>query len=123
MVFSNLIDKLTDIIINPAFAMAGQAGAEGGQKSSPFSMIIFFAVIFGIMYFLMIRPQQKQQKKHKEMVNAMKKGDKVVTRGGIHGKVHGIADGIITVEIAENVKIKISQEAIAMVEPSKEANN
>ena len=63
----------------------------------------------------MIRPQQKQQKKHREMVASMRKGDKVVTRGGMHGTVYGLTDTTVTVEVAKEVKIKFSREAIAAV--------
>ncbi|MFH1874166.1 MAG: preprotein translocase subunit YajC [Pseudomonadota bacterium] len=101
------------------FAMAGPATQAGAGKGSWFSTLIPLVVIFAIFYFLMIRPQQKQQKKHKEMISAMRKGDKVITRGGIHGTVYGIADNVLTLEVAENVKIKINREAVALVQ----ANN
>lgn len=102
-----------------AMAQAPQNGA-GGQGGSLLSTMMPLVVIFAIFYFLMIRPQQKAQKKHKEMLSQIKKGDKVITRGGMHGVVYGIADNIVTVEVAENVKIKFNREAIAGVvgEPS-----
>ncbi len=98
------------------FAMAGPATGAGAGKGSWFSTLIPLVVIFAIFYFLMIRPQQKQQKKHKEMLSAMRKGDKVVTRGGIHATIHGIADNVLTLEIADNVKIKVNREAVALVQ-------
>ena len=66
-----------------------------------------------IMYALIIRPQQRQQKEHQKMVSAIQRGDAVVTQGGIHGKVTGLSDDVLTVEIADKVKIKINRSAIA----------
>lgn len=70
-------------------------------------------LIFLIFYFLLIRPQQKKAKEHKEMLASIKKGDEVVTSGGLHGRVIGITDDIITLEIANNVRVKVSREYIA----------
>lgn len=70
-------------------------------------------LIFLIFYFLLIRPQQKKAKEHREMLSAIKKGDEVITSGGIHGKIVGIADNVITLEIANNVRVKVSREYIA----------
>ena len=107
-----------DFLVSTAYAMAQAPGGTGaGQQANWFSTLVPLVVIFAIFYFLMIRPQQKQQKKVKEMLSAVKKGDKVVTRGGMHATVHGIADNIVTLEVAENVKIKFSKEAIAAVQP------
>jgi len=105
---------LMNIGVTALTAMAqgpGGAGGEGG--GSWITTLMPLAVIFAIFYFLMIRPQQKQQKKHKEMLGAIKRGDLVVTRGGMRGKIHGIADNIITLEVADNVKIKFNREAIS----------
>ncbi len=106
---------LTNISIPAVIAMAGAPGG-GGQQGSILSTLLPLVVIFAIFYFLMIRPQQKQQKKHKEMLVALKKGDKVLTRGGMMGTVYAIADNIITLEVADNIKIKFSRESIAGVE-------
>ena len=97
-------------------AMASPQGGSGGQQGSWIATLMPLVVIFAIFYFLMIRPQQKQQKKHREMLSALKKGDRVVTRGGIMGTVHGVAENVITLEIADNLRIKISREAIAGVQ-------
>ena len=108
---------MTLATIFPAvLAMAAPPGG-GGQQGGMLATMVPLVVIFAIFYFLMIRPQQKQQKKHKEMLAALKKGDKVVTRGGMHGTVYGIADNVVTLEVAENIKLKFSREAIAVVQP------
>lgn len=95
---------------------APPGGGTGGGQASWISTLAPLAVIFAIFYFLMIRPQQKQQKKHREMLAAIKKGDKVITRGGLMGTVYGIAENVVTLEIAENVKAKFSRDAIAGVQ-------
>mgnify|MGYP000924385440 FL=1 len=72
-------------------------------------------VIFAIFYFLMIRPQQKKQKELKAMLDNLAYGDTVMTSGGIHGKVTGLADAVVTLEIADKVRIKVARSAIAAV--------
>jgi len=85
-------------------------GAKGGFFGSFFVPMLF---IFAIFYFLFIRPQQKQQKQHREMLLALKKGDKVVTSGGLHGEISGIKDDLITMEIAPKIRVKVSRNSIA----------
>ncbi len=73
-------------------------------------------LIFAIMYFLLIRPQQKKVKEHKAMVEALRRGDQVLTQGGIIGKVSKVKDdGVIEVEIAEGVRVKMPRHTIAQV--------
>ncbi|MFH1830261.1 MAG: preprotein translocase subunit YajC [Pseudomonadota bacterium] len=111
---------LMNISIPGVLAMAASPGGSGGGQGSLLSTLLPLVVIFAIFYFLMIRPQQKQQKRHKEMLTALKKGDKVVTRGGMMGTVYAIAESIVTLEVADNVKIKFSRESIAGVEGATE---
>jgi preprotein translocase subunit YajC len=106
---------LSSIFISTAHAMAAPQGGAGGQQANWFSTLIPLVIIFAIFYLLLIRPQQKQQKKHREMVASMKKGDKVVTRGGLHGTVYGLTEGSVTLEVANDVRIKFSREAIAAI--------
>jgi preprotein translocase subunit YajC len=100
----------------PAILAMAQAPSGGGQQGSLISTFVPLLVIFAIFYFLMIRPQQKQQKRHREMLAALKKGDRVVTRGGIIGTIHTVADNAVVLEVAENVKIKFSRESVAGIE-------
>ncbi|MCK9274546.1 MAG: preprotein translocase subunit YajC [Syntrophales bacterium] len=97
-----------------AYAMGapGQGGG-GAQGGGDLHFIILMVAIFAIFYFLMIRPQQKKQKEVKEMLNNLGHGDQIVTTGGIHGKITGITEQIVTLEIAEKTRIKISRSAIA----------
>lgn len=104
---------LLSLFISTAHAMAGRPGAA--QEGSMLTSLLPLVVIFAIFYLLMIRPQQKQQKKHREMIAAMRKGDKVVTRGGIHGTVYGLTDTTVTLEVANDIRIKFAREAISAV--------
>lgn len=97
------------MFVTPAYAQ--DAGAAGGLIS-----IIPFILIFVIMYFLLIRPQQKKMKEHQAMVAALRRGDQVVTQGGIIGKVVKVKeDGEIEVEIAEGVKVRVVKSTVATV--------
>ncbi|MCH8466082.1 MAG: preprotein translocase subunit YajC [Roseinatronobacter sp.] len=97
------------MFVTPAYAQ--DAGAGGGLIS-----IIPFILIFVIMYFLLIRPQQKKMKEHQAMVSALRRGDQVVTQGGIIGKVVKVKeDGEAEVEIAEGVKVRVLKSTIATV--------
>ncbi len=81
-----------------------------------FAQFVPLILIFGIMYFLLIRPQQQKMKAHQAMVAALRRGDQVVTQGGIIGKVSKVKDdGEIEVEIADGVKIRVVQSTIAQV--------
>lgn len=70
-------------------------------------------LMFLVFYFLLIRPQQKRTKQHRDFLDALQKGDEVVTSGGIHGRVTGITDNVVTLEIADKVRIKIQRANIA----------
>ena len=72
-------------------------------------------LMFAIFYFLLIRPQQKKAKQHKSMLASIKKGDRVVTSGGLHGVITGITDDVVTMEIAPKVRVKVSRGSIAGV--------
>ncbi len=89
-----------------------QAAAPEG---SMLSMIAPFALIFVIFYFFIIRPQNKKQKETKKMIDALKKGDKVVTIGGIHGVVSSTKEQSVVVKVDDNAKIEFSRSAIATV--------
>ena len=97
-------------MISPAFAQTSGAGG------TDFSFLIVMALMFGIFYVLLIRPQQKKMKAHQAMVDAVKRGDTVVTSGGIIGKVVRVGnDGELKVEIAENVQVRLMKSSISEV--------
>ena len=96
-----------------AYAMgasgAGGAGAQGGGMGA----LILPLAICVIFYFLLIRPQQKKAKEHRAMLEALKKGDKIISSGGLHGVITGIAEDAITMEIAPKIRVKISRGSVA----------
>jgi preprotein translocase subunit YajC len=98
---------------SPVIAQAAAAQPAGGG----ISMIIMMVVLFGLMYFMMIRPQMKRQKEHRALVAGLAKGDEVVTNGGIAGRVDEVGETFITVEIAANVKVKVQKGAVQQVLP------
>jgi len=99
--------------MNIFFLMSGSSGSQGGG-SSMYSLI-FIVLIFAIFYFLMLRPQQKKQKEHLEMISSLRKGDKVVTNGGIYGTVSDVKDHMVVLKIADDVKIEVVKNAVAAV--------
>ena len=104
-------------MISTSYAMGGNQGTPGAAAGGfgDWSFIIMMVVIFGIFYFLMIRPQQKKQKELKALLDNLAYGDTVMTTGGIHGKISGLAEAVITLEIADKVRIKIARSAIGAV--------
>jgi preprotein translocase subunit YajC len=101
-------------LINTAYAM-GMGGGSAGQGASGIASLIPIILMFVIFYFLLIRPQQKKAKEHREMVGQLKKGDRIVTSGGLHGRVTAVSDAIMTVEIADKVRVKIARGNVAQV--------
>ena len=96
----------------PAFAQA----AGGGASAFTGGMFIPMILVLGIMYFVMIRPQQKKLKQHNEMIEALRRGDQVITQGGIIGKVSKVTDdGKLEIEIADGVKVRVIKSTIAQV--------
>ncbi|MCV2448049.1 MULTISPECIES: preprotein translocase subunit YajC [Paracoccus] len=96
------------MFVTPAFAQAAGAPSAGASIASFAPLIL----IFVIMYFLMIRPQQKRMKEHRAMVEALKKGDEVVTQGGLVGKVTAVRDTELEVEIAPGVKVRVIRSTV-----------
>jgi preprotein translocase subunit YajC len=96
--------------------MAAPQGAEAPGAGSFVTSLIPFIAIIGIFYFLIIRPQNKKQKDTQKMLSALKKGDKVVTIGGIHGTIQTVKDHSVGVRVDEKVKMEFSRSAISSVE-------
>ena len=95
--------------------MTGIAYAAGGAAPGGASGIASFVpliLIFVVFYFLLIRPQQRKAKEHQQFLGSLKKGERVVTNGGIHGRITGLTDVIVTLEIAEGIKIKVNRSSI-----------
>lgn len=109
------------MLVALAYAM-GAPGGGGGAQGAPsmFQSIFPLIIIFAIFYFLLIRPQQKKAKEHKAMLDNLKKGDRVVTSGGIYGTIHTLTANSVTLIISENVKIKVGRGYISEIAPAEE---
>lgn len=103
---------LLALAVSPASAMAQELSAAGG---SPFASLMPLLLIFVVFYFLLIRPQQKRFKEHKNMLEALKKGDQVVTGGGLLGKVVKVEDDKVTLEIANGVEVSAIKATLQQV--------
>ena len=99
---------MTDI----AYAM-GQGGAAASGSAGGLSSFIPLILMFVIFYFLLIRPQQKKQKEHRDMIANLRRGDRIITSGGLHGRITGLDESTLTVEIAEKVRVKVSRGNVA----------
>lgn len=102
-----------DFLIATAHAQPQGGGGEPGGLMSFLPLILIFAVF----YFLLIRPQMKRAKEHKNLVAGLDKGDEVVTNGGLLGRIVDLDDTFVTLELAENVQIKLQRQAVASVMP------
>ncbi len=99
------------VMIAIAYAATGSPG--GGGAVGGFQALIPLLLMIAVFYFLLIRPQQKKQKQHREMLRSLKKGDRIITAGGIYGTVEAMTDTIVMVKIADHVKIEVSRNSIA----------
>ena len=99
-----------------AYAMGGGAGqGGGGAQGAGFGAFIPLLLMFAIFYFLLIRPQQKKAKEHRDMLSTLKKGDRVISSGGLHGVVTGLTDDVVTMEVAPKVRVKVSRGSISAI--------
>ncbi len=107
------------ISVNFAVIMAASAFAmgtpQGEGKGNPYGGIIMLVGFFAIMYFLMIRPQQKKQKEKQAMINTVAEGDKIVTTGGIYGTVKKVSEATVRVQIDDQTRVELAKSAIAAV--------
>jgi len=100
-----------DFFISNAYAQDA-AAAPGGLMS-----FLPLIVIFAVFYFMLIRPQMKRAKEHKQLVAQLSKGDEVITNGGLLGKITDVSDSFVTLELADNLQIKLQRQAVANVMP------
>ncbi len=112
-------------MVDIVYAM-GQGGAAGEGAQGGFTAFVPLILMFVIFYFLLIRPQQKKTKEHRAMIDNLKKGDKIITAGGIYGRITGLEDSTITLEIADKVRIKLARHnvgALVSAQPAQTAKN
>ena len=105
--------NLLDLLIPAAYAQA----APAAQSQGGLGMMLMPLILIAVMYFLMIRPQMKRAKEHKGMLDKLSKGDEVITSGGIAGVITDIGENFITVEVADNVRLRVQKAAVGNVLP------
>ncbi|MEY2782212.1 MAG: hypothetical protein RLZZ95_1045 [Pseudomonadota bacterium] len=105
------------MFISSAFAQTAPAAAAGGDMQSTLMSMLPLLLMFAVLYFVMIRPQMKKQKEHRAMIDALAKGDEVVTAGGMLGKVSKIGDAYIGVELTAGVEVQLQRSAVIQVLP------
>lgn len=99
------------------FISDAAAAAAPAEQADPMTSLIFFGGMILIFYFILIRPQSKRAKEHRALVGGLSKGDEVVTNGGILGKITDVSEQYVTIEIADNVQVKIQRAAVSTVLP------
>lgn len=104
------------MFISQAYAQTAPAAPAGGAESSLFSLLPL-ALMFVVLYFIMIRPQMKKQKEHKAMIEALAKGDEVVVGGGVIGRVAKLGESFVHVEVANGVELQVQRAAVVQVLP------
>jgi preprotein translocase subunit YajC len=95
----------------------------GGGSAAVLTQLLFFAAIFAIFWFLLIRPQQKQKREREQMLGALKRGDRVVTTGGLHGTITGLDEQKVVLRVADQVRLEFDRAAVGRVlEPQNDKN-
>ncbi len=122
-----IIALITTVIVAtllPACAQMPPAGQEGQQGGNVFGLLFPLLLTFAIFYVLLVRPQQRQAKSRQEMLKALKKGDEIVTSGGLHGKIIAITDKVVTLEVADlggqKIRLRYDRDQIGRQEKSTE---
>ena len=105
------------MFISSAFAQTAPATASGGDMQSTLMSMLPLLLMFVVLYFVMIRPQMKKQKEHRTMIDALAKGDEIITAGGFVGRVSKLGDGFLTIEIASGVEVQMQRSAVIQVLP------
>lgn len=110
-----MIDTIVDLMLSPVISPAyAEAAAPRNTGMIDFIPLI---ILFVVMYFLMIRPQQKRAKEHRELIGAIKKGDEVVTSGGLLGKISNVGDNFVTLDMGKGTELKVQRQAVSSVMP------
>jgi len=106
------------VLIATAYAQTAPAAANGGGGlDTTLLSLLPLLLMFVVLYFIMIRPQIKRQKEHKAMVEALAKGDEIVTAGGVAGRISKLGDNYLGVEVADGVEVQVQRSAVAQVLP------
>ena len=105
------------MFISSAFAQTAPAAAAGGDMQSSLMSMLPLVLMFVVLYFVMIRPQMKKQKEHRSMIEALAKGDEVVTGGGLLGKVTKLSESTVSLEVANGIEIQVQRSAVVQILP------
>ena len=105
------------LFISSAFAQTAPAAAASGGMTSTLTSMLPLVLMFVVLYFLMIRPQMKRQKEHRSMIDALAKGDEIVSSGGLVGRVAGLNEQFVQLELAEGVVVQLQRSAVVQVLP------
>ena len=104
---------IVGLVITLAFMGGCAPAGEPGGGFNP-TIIIFLILIFGIFYFLMIRPQRKRQKEHQELIEELKRGDKVITAGGIYGVIESLSEDSIIIKVESGTTMRVARSSVAL---------
>lgn len=115
--FLSLVLWSLPVFISSAFAQTAPAAAAGGSMQDSLMSMLPLVLMFVVLYFVMIRPQMKKQKEHRAMIEAITKGDEVVTAGGVLGKISKLGESFLGIEVANGVEIQIQRSAVVQVLP------
>ena len=105
------------MFISSAFAQTAPAAAAGGDMQSSLMSMLPLVLMFVVLYFVMIRPQMKKQKEHRSMIEALAKGDEVVTGGGLLGKVTKLSESTVSLEVVNGIEIQVQRSAVVQILP------
>ena len=102
-------------LLSSAVFIGGCVPAGTGEEgSSPWTMLIFIAVMFAFLYFVLIRPQRTKQKQHQQMVEELKRGDRVITAGGIYGQIENVSDDNVTIKVESGATMRVARNSVAL---------
>ena len=116
----SFLSVMTSLVWAQDAGAPGGSGAQAGGSAGLLVSFLPFLLIFVAFYFLLIRPQQTRQKKHREMLEALKKGDRVLTTGGLMGSVVAIQDKVVTVQFSDTVRIKVRKDFVGELRQDKD---
>ncbi|MFC1952107.1 preprotein translocase subunit YajC [Chloroflexota bacterium] len=105
---------LTTGLLASVVFIGGCIPTDGEGGTSTWTMLIFVALLFGLMYFVMIRPQMKRQKEHQQLIEELKRGDKVVTAGGIHGVIESISEDSVLIKVESGATMRINKGSVTL---------
>ena len=105
---------IVGLLISVVFIGGCAPAVEPGGGASIWPMLIFLAVIFGLMYLVLIRPQRKRQKEHQQLVEELRRGDRVITAGGIYGEIESVSEDSVVIKVESGVTMRVAKGSVAL---------